>query len=328
MNQNIKTLLLTIVFIFVTAITGYIIREIIVEKERSILYDADFLINEAMSQSYNRRLKSVDHYYYRDMISHDWPKKEIRFETEEGVRIRTDVDSIRALSEENKIRTVNETVLLFENPINPDSLNVCFQQVLDERGLYLLTGIRYTEVENEKTFYSENDSLFFATAKPLKEYQTGLFDEIIIQGYVKIPYITLVEKAGFRFFVLVFVWIALFFLYVTFLYKTYRDKRKNIAEIEGKLTEVLRLDADKCFLYYKEQEVELTPNLSQLMELFLSKPDNFLSKEEIANELWKGLDDHSNRLSQIIKRLRTTIAHLHGVEIRTVRGAGFQLVVN
>ncbi|MDD4515702.1 helix-turn-helix domain-containing protein [Massilibacteroides sp.] len=63
-------------------------------------------------------------------------------------------------------------------------------------------------------------------------------------------------------------------------------------------------------------------------QISINKPDYFLTKEEIANELWKGLDDNTNRISQIIKRLRSALASIPEIEIKNIPRVGFRLILH
>jgi hypothetical protein len=346
-----KLFILTIAVLLLAIPAGFVVGDRFADSKKKMVSDVEALFKQALSQELNRRLKDVGHLYVKEnLISHDdWPKKKIVVTTEQGEQVLTNIDLIRALPEEEKIKIVQETLLLLnDNPINPDSLNASFQGILQQRDIPVSTAIRYTEVYKNKTQYSGTDSAFFASAYPLPEYKTGISNEISILAYLKIPLSTVVEKAGMGLGVPVFVWLGIFAVYILYMYKAIRKKKaaanlseeKQIEEkqteenqIEEKQTEekqteaLLWLDSERCCLHYKDQEVVLTPMLAQLVALFLEKPNYFVTKKEIANKFWENLDDPSNCISQIISRLRDDLACFPDLKIKTDRGKGYQIVV-
>lgn len=114
------------------------------------------------------------------------------------------------------------------------------------------------------------------------------------------------------------------------MYKAIKKKRA-----EAKLTDadrirvLLQLHTEQSCLYYKGQKIELTPIFVQVLSLFLSKPDFLISKDEISDILWNGKLEkgESNRISQIISRLREFLVIIPELKIETIRGAGYQVVV-
>jgi hypothetical protein len=328
--KNTKLFIATIAILLLTIPAGFVAGDKFADSKEKIASDADLLFKQAILQDHNRRLNDVGYLYFKENpISHDWPKEKITFTTEQGERIQTNIDSIRALPEEEKMKIVRETLLSDGNPVNPDSLNACFKEILQQKDIPVSTEIRYAEVYNNKTQYSGTDTAFFASAHPLEEYKTGIFNEITVQAYIQVPLTTVVEKAGMHLAVPVFVWLgilAVYIAYIIYMYKAIRKKKAaaNLSE-ESQPEKLLWLDS-KC-LHYKDQEVELTPTLAQLVSLFLEKPDYFVTKKEIVNKFWEGLDDPSNRITQMISRLRSDLACFPDLKIRTKRGMGYQIVV-
>jgi DNA-binding winged helix-turn-helix (wHTH) protein len=328
--KNTKLFISTIAVLLLTTLAGFVVGNKFADSKKKIVSDADFLFKQAILQYHNRRLKEIGYLYFKDNpISHDWPKEKIVFVTEQGERVQTNIDSIRALPEEEKVKIVRETLLLDDHPINPDSLNACFQGILQQRDIPVSTNIRYTEVYNNKIQYSGTDTTFFASAHPLEEYKTGIFNEITVQAYVRIPLITVMEEAGMRLGIPIFVWLGILVVYILHMYKAIRKKKTaDDPSEENRTGELLWLDSGRPCLHYKDQEVVLTPTLVRLVSLFLKNPDYFVTKEEIINKLGGGVEDPSNRITQIISRLRSKLARFSDLEIRTERGAGYRIVVS
>lgn len=305
-------------------------------KQR-IIPEVDYLFQDALKLDYKTRVEKNGE-FYSVSLTPDWPSKEVTYRTETSTRVLKDVDSLRSLPAEEKIHLFMETSLLETNPINPDTLNGHFRDILKKRSLNVNTAICYKEVDNNKTLYSGNDTTFVTSAYPLKEYKTGLFNEIIVQAYVSVPLITIIERGGLRLASPIFACLLIISFYTLYLYRKRKQDSNHFESdtIENSRTEtsndievqVPLLNMDKCHLSYKDKEVDLSPILAQLMELFLSKPDYFLTKEEIAVELWKGLDDNTNRISQIIKRLRSALIAIPEIEIENIPRVGFRLMLH
>lgn len=328
--KNFATWSVTVVFIGITIAACLLTRKAVVDADASVLKDVSFFFKEATLQDYNVRLKNTNlHVFLYYSVEQDWPREQITVATKQGERTLTNIDSIRALSMEQKIRILGETNILRENPVNPDSLNACIQRILHDRNISVSTGIRYTEVENDNTFYSGTDTLFFATAHPMEEYRTGLFNEIAVQMYVKIPFSTRVKRVDLNLVIPVIGWLSFLILYIVcvnlFLQRAKIRKEKTVLS-RSDPRKLIRIDKAKNLLSYNDQTIELPPNLTQLVVLFLDKPDYFLTQKEIIDELWKGVDVSQNRISQTMSRLRTALEPIPELRIENVRGVGFRIV--
>ena len=261
-------LTLTAIVVIMTIPIGLVTTDNIVKYKQSMLSDSDFFFKQAILQDYNKRLKTDDE-FYSISLTNDWPTKEITVVKEGKVKTQTNIDSIRRLSMDEKIRIINETALLDEHPINPDSLNACLQEILQQRNISLFTGIRYTEIDNNKTQYSGTDTAFFSSAYPLKEYKTGIFNEIAVQAYVKVPLTSLIEKAGARLLIPAFVWIVLISIYIIYMYKAIKKKQAEAKLTDAdRIRELLQLNTEQSSLCYKDQIIELTPTFVQVISLF------------------------------------------------------------
>lgn len=290
MNKKLL-FVLTGITLLLMMLLGWVIQDCFINSRGNVVSDADFLFKEALWQDHNRRLKKEKHFYYSHPITHDWPKEKIVMRTEQGERVQTNIDSIRALPEKEKTRLLGETGLLKNYPIIPDTLNSCFQEILHQRNIFISSKIRYVDVENEKTEYSGTDTTFLTSAYPLTEYKTGIFDEIIVQAYVKVPVITVIEKAGMRLFIPLVLWLLLLAVYIRYMYKVIKKRQAEtrLSEVD-RIRQLLQLNAENSCLQYKDQKIKLPPTLAQLVLLFLSKPNFLLTKDEIGNELWESLD--------------------------------------
>ena len=347
------TLLFTVIFIFLlTILAGIVIRDKFMDSEKKVVSKTSFLFKQAIPQEYNRRSKNSE-FHYSLAITQDWPQEKIVFTTEKGERVQTDIEAIRNLSMEEKLKLVGETLLQISSPIDPDSLNTFFREILQQRNISVLSGVRYTETgysenDNGYTLYSSGtDTAFFASAYPLPEYTTGIFDEITVQAYVKVPFSTVVKKAGAYLTIPFFGWLLIVSAYLIYIMYRRQAKKREEAEIkakaeieaklartEAKLTDIIGvkdivwMDEAKTCLHYKDQKVELTTLLAQVVSLCLDKPDNFVTIEEIAIELWGKPDLPRGRITQLMSRLRTTLADIPELRVESTRGVGYRLVLN
>ncbi len=80
-------------------------------------------------------------------------------------------------------------------------------------------------------------------------------------------------------------------------------------------------------VYYKNKEFFLTLKEFNLLEYFLSHPNQVLTREQILDKLWdSSFDSFSNVIDVHIKNLRKKLADLSHEEIlETIRGVGYRL---
>ena len=107
--KNIKTIAFVITLFLLTILVGVISRNLLTANERKIKENAQTFFKEAVLTQYNKRIKAVDsEHYYSFPITHNWPKEKIVLTTEEGEWVQTNIESIRALPIEEKIRVILE----------------------------------------------------------------------------------------------------------------------------------------------------------------------------------------------------------------------------
>lgn len=108
--------------------------------------------------------------------------------------------------------------------------------------------------------------------------------------------------------------------------------RVLMRRIGGDSTNVLRcanlsLDRKSRTVRVDEQPVELTRREVVLLEIIVSRPGRIFSKDELIDKLLTLEDNpNANLVEQYVARLRKKLAHAQ-FEIRTLRGLGYQVVV-
>lgn len=108
--------------------------------------------------------------------------------------------------------------------------------------------------------------------------------------------------------------------------------RVLMRRISGDSTNVLRcanlsLDRKSRTVRVDDVPVELTRRETVLLEILVSRPGRIFSKDELIDKLLTLEDNpNANLVEQYVARLRKKLAHAH-FEIRTLRGLGYQVVV-
>ena len=101
-----------------------------------------------------------------------------------------------------------------------------------------------------------------------------------------------------------------------------RDARPVVLEVGD-----LRLDPAAHEVRRGEQRVELTPRQFSLLEFFMRRPGEVLSKRAILEHVWDfAYDGDPNIVEVYVRQLRTRIDEPFGrAALLTVRGAGYRL---
>lgn len=109
-------------------------------------------------------------------------------------------------------------------------------------------------------------------------------------------------------------------------------KRKSINKLAERSEYILgryTFEPSNLLLRLDEEEQELTAKEADLLSMFASKPNETIKREEILIKLW-GKNDYflGRSLDVFISRLRKYVAADANIEIQTIRGVGFKLVVS
>jgi two-component system OmpR family response regulator len=89
----------------------------------------------------------------------------------------------------------------------------------------------------------------------------------------------------------------------------------------------LRLDPATHQVWRGSNEIALSAREVAILEVFLRRPGQILSRYDLLEVVWDGEFDHrSNVVDVAVRRLRDKIDRPFGVEsIETIRGAGYRL---
>lgn len=89
----------------------------------------------------------------------------------------------------------------------------------------------------------------------------------------------------------------------------------------------LRLDPASHRVWRGEEEIELSAKELSLLEIFMRRPGEVLSRYQLLEHAWEGeYENRSNIVDSYVRFLRQKIDRPFGIEsIETVRGAGYRL---
>ncbi|MDT4957062.1 MAG: two-component system, OmpR family, response regulator [Pseudonocardiales bacterium] len=99
-------------------------------------------------------------------------------------------------------------------------------------------------------------------------------------------------------------------------------ERPAVLEVEG-----LRLDPATHRVWALGEEVSLTPREFALLETFMRRPDQVLTRDQLLEQVWDlGSEQRSNVVDVYVRFLRSKLDGPYGRQtIETVRGVGYRL---
>ena len=89
-----------------------------------------------------------------------------------------------------------------------------------------------------------------------------------------------------------------------------------------KITDNYSFDIKKLKLFYKDEEVELTPNEKYFLEILVKNINNVVNSEIIKNYVWEEKAICDNTLRTQVKKLRNKLKENF---IKNVRGCGYKI---
>lgn len=258
-----------------------------------------------------------------------------------------------------------QTVFRTENPIQPVVLDSIFYALLSPNIHPVHTAVRYKDNITGIVSCSISDTACLKSAFHTKEILTGIENEISLQGYVFVSWWEVLEKSKGRVWGLIISWILIIvFSSVSLL--VYRKKVKSVlipdpilvsepdsvpapdpipftpeariltlAEISPQEHVIIQLTPDLYWdikssklIHNGQDEVPLTLQFSQLMTLFFSKTDYYVSRDELL-EFLGGKDSGGvkDRLDQAIRRFRKALESVPEIRIENDRGKGYVMTI-
>jgi hypothetical protein len=231
-------------------------------------------------------------------------------ETEKGKTVHEKTDRHKMLTGMEKMNNVTQSYLLGKNPVCVSLLDSLFRVELKKEGIVAPTMISYTNnktkvIQHNDFTNSHSGNSFYATVHPTERRTLGIFDEISLQGFVKVNPMTVIRYASPPFILLLAGGIIIGLLVYVHIF---RKEKASVLSGETEPVEPFRLDVFERTFFYPGGSVKLMGNMAFRMFACMWNNDNhFASYEDISLSLYgKGVDadTRKSRMAQTIKTLR------------------------
>ena len=266
--------------------------------ENTLRHLLDEALKEAADIDYHQRYAAEIKYA---ALPTGGKTNQVKITTEKGTEIIMLKDSI----EEHIARQLGAQYALAQfHPLNPDTLNLLFKEILKEKGIHVPTGIVY---RNKKQIaYSENDSTTLQEALRSSIQTLDAKNTIHIQAWAACDRKTLFRHTDGK----AFLPVAIYCLFSLLVLWSMRSKKKEKAslpetipateccqpakevvdqapeETDDPIRQTIRLEATSQRMYINGQCVHLRKMSFQIMALLLATPAHWTTREEISHELW------------------------------------------
>lgn len=268
------------------AALGCMIATIIIEGVPSMNKKIETCLEKAVIEEYNQRIYSLN----KVQSTPENPNRKIKeynYYTEEGKKTHVFADSIPVATAD---RLVNQYIMGMHYPLNPTLLNHIFKERLTEEGINGETGIYYKE--NKETTASNNPekpSHFTYTTKDLFIDHLNTYS---VQAWTSYSPITVIKQTN------------IFLLGMAFLFPilsascfrrfakekqpelTETDANDNQPEDTSRPFSEIELNFRNSQIIIYGQTYHLAPKSMEVLNLFLTAPNNMLTCDEIRNLLW------------------------------------------
>lgn len=270
----------------------------------------------------------------------------IRETGEEWYQVSTEKHQ-RNVVEDTETRMFHSFALK-KSPIVPDSLNVIWQETLKELSITGKTGLRIAITDGCGNVASliTTDCHHFASTFCLVYCTLGYACEIEIFGFVHCPWWFVLCRYVMFYILLLSVVCVLVYIFVSHLMRrlhrpstieikevivTHTQLVKDIPRGEPrvyKLTEKTCFDAANMALIIDGEMRERMPlQCCTFLEMFLNASEYKLSDDVIMERLWPDHTGSSNRLYQVVGRLREVLRVDPSIHLERVHSCRYQLFV-
>jgi hypothetical protein len=327
MNQISKYIIFFLSGIAVVSILFYYTysqtRQILREKF-SVAFDQAILLD--MEQ----RSEGVPMVFFSDSSATS-DENHFTVETEQGKTVYEKSERHKSLTRSEKTSYALQSYLQMENPVRVSQLDSLFRTELENVGIVAPTVVSYTDNQTGITRHNDVSSshagnAFYATALSTERRTVGIFDEISLQGFVKVKPMTVCRHVPLPFILLLAaVTIAGLPVYVLL----FRKGKTSLFSGETKPKGPFRLETFERAFSYPGGSVKLTGDMTfRLFACVWNGNNHFASYEDIALSLYgKGVDTGTGkrRMTQTVKTLRGQLKKCP-VEIENVELQGYRIV--
>lgn len=229
-----------------------------------------------------------------------------------------------------------------EHPLNLDSLNYNWQNLLKKEKLVCRTGIRMclTDWNEKETSLLTSDSKWFQELPPFWVCTIGYRCEMECLLYLQYPLWQILGFMGIIY-ILVYIFIICTIYRVAVIIRRKMNPatiatEENVLVKEVKFTAArlyhlggdIYFDIEKRTMSEGEKNVSLTNQSADLLTLFLQEDTHVLSINAIGESLWGANIDYENRVYQAINRLRGVLKQFPSLSIDKVSVGNYQLKVS
>ncbi|RKR14610.1 transcriptional regulator [Maribacter vaceletii] len=111
-----------------------------------------------------------------------------------------------------------------------------------------------------------------------------------------------------------------------FLLKKKEQKKKNITKASYNIKDILNTEERKLIL--NGIEIDLSEKETEILTLFLNKPNQIISREKLQKEIWEDKGVIVGRsLDTYISKLRKKLRKNSSIEILNIRGKGYKMKI-
>lgn len=352
MREDIKLLLIYIIIGFVVAITtaSFLYKD---RKGYWNEYARKSFIQELKEELQKREMKDSPYLFWgvnipfahKDSLQKNI-FREVTIINEHGKRTYK-IPSFKIehnIENNREVRSIQSYILEID-PLIADSLNLGWRRYLQEKRFSGRSVVRVSicDLWEKETKNYSNDSLIVNKADSLFSFYIGCRSEIEVTGFLFLPWwktffikdVILLCGIVLISFLLPF---SLKHIYVFFQNYIFKKEivilEKHIPVIASRESDVniYQLDAGVLFDYESrvlrriDKSEQLTPQLADLLKLFLEAEGYLLTNVEIAEALWPNTIDAKNNIYSAIKKMRISLSHISFCTVDNKKSS-YQLII-
>ena len=204
-NIHNKKILSISIIICISFIEGFIINKNYVTTEKQTLKEIEQLFDKSIYIDKNIREK--EHPFFKiymplsdDSIPSSLPSDIWNKNTSHAIGYSADTiiliektEKFKSITDDEKRNITEQMYLAKINPIRPSQLDSIFSGTLHQNHIPAQTAVIY-EIDGIK-HYSTSDSSFYVSASKLDDVVIELDHKIVLQGYVKLPFIYIIRQS-------------------------------------------------------------------------------------------------------------------------------------
>lgn len=304
----------------------------ITKAKESLQADLEVAFDLSIDNDLELRFKKVVNFY---VVSLPQSRKQrsagklINEKESRYVKIDTSV-SYSFMDEEKRYQ---QTILLDSNPISPAILNGFFQKELLKKKIPAETAVIVHDGKVNKQVLSLTDSTLYRSAFKAGPFKLGLFKEIEVTAYAAIPWWYLSMQILQQPLTLGIL-AAMLMTYTLWLIIA---KRKRISQARIDFSDLhlttsiyslgrLSLDTETQTVFSGTEKIKVTGRDYQLLLLFLTGYNHYVSREKIIQHFWSEKEDCTDRINTSVSRLRRILKDADpSLKIVAEKKAGYRL---